>query len=63
MPDEPNDVVLYPFRFKDPITGRWVRARYRASLEDIAARYAEWDVTGEPVTYRGNQGHFSPFRK
>ena len=23
-------LLRYPFRFVDPVTGRWVRARYRA---------------------------------
>jgi len=34
-------MVLYPFRFRDPITYRWVRARYRAERAVIAARYAD----------------------
>lgn len=37
---------LYPFRFRDPITGKWTRARYRAERQEIAARYAEWEITG-----------------
>jgi hypothetical protein len=27
-------------------TGRWIRARYRAERCEIAARYAEWEITG-----------------
>jgi hypothetical protein len=24
--------VLYPFRYRDPLTGKWVRARYKADI-------------------------------
>jgi hypothetical protein len=36
--------VLYPFRFRDPVTGKWVRARYKAERTEIATRYAEWEL-------------------
>jgi len=29
-----------------PRTGKWVRARYVATREEIAARYAEWEILG-----------------
>jgi hypothetical protein len=35
--DAPTEI--FPFRFFDRIRGRWVTARYKASREDIAARY------------------------
>ena len=35
---------LFPFRYRDPRTGKWVRARYVAELHEIAARYAEWEI-------------------
>ena len=37
---------LFPFRYHDPRTGKWVRARYRAERDEIAARYAEWEIIG-----------------
>jgi len=37
---------LFPFRFRDPRTGKWIRARYRAERREIAARYAEFEITG-----------------
>ena len=37
---------LVPFRYRDPRTGKWVRARYRADRDEIAARYAEWEIIG-----------------
>jgi hypothetical protein len=39
---------LYPFRFRDSVTGKWVRARYRAEQHEIAARYAEYEIVGLP---------------
>jgi hypothetical protein len=38
----------YSFRFRDPLTGKWVRARYVAERHEIAARYAEWEIMGPP---------------
>ena len=37
---------LFPFRFRDPRTGKWIRARYVAELHEIAARYSEWEIIG-----------------
>jgi hypothetical protein len=59
--DEPP-IVLYPFRFVDPLTGRWVRARYRATREEIEQRYARWEITGEPETIGVRSGSFNPHR-
>jgi hypothetical protein len=39
-------VTLYPFRYRSPLTGRWVNARYKATREDIAAGHAEWEIIG-----------------
>ena len=53
IPDgRPLDVLPYPFRFRDPLTGRWVRARYRATREEIAARYTEAEIFGPAETRR-----------
>ena len=45
---------LFPFRFRDPVTGRWVRARYRAERHDIARRYTEYEITGPPEIRDGD---------
>ena len=37
---------LFPFRYRDPRTGKCVRARYYAQRHEIAARYSEWKITG-----------------
>jgi len=47
-------IELFPFRFRDPTTGRWVRARYRAERKEIARRYAEYEITGPPEIREGN---------
>ncbi len=39
---------LFPFRFRDPRTGKWVRARYVAERHVIAQRYAEFEIIGPP---------------
>jgi len=33
-----------PFRYRDHVTGKWVKARYVAERHEIAARYAEWET-------------------
>jgi len=55
--------LLYPFRYRDPATGKWTRARYRASLDDIAERHADWELIGEPEYRSGDGAMFSPFRR
>ena len=39
-------VELFPFRFRDPVTGRWVKARYRAERDEIERRYVEYEIVG-----------------
>jgi hypothetical protein len=41
-------IELFAFEFRDPMRRRWTRARYRATREEIAARYAEFRIIGEP---------------
>ena len=41
-------IELFPFRFRDERTGKWVRARYLAEFHEIRQRYAEWEIVGEP---------------
>ena len=46
--DEPT--VLYAFRKRDPLTGKWYRARWKASLVDIES--CGGVIDGPPETYR-----------
>jgi hypothetical protein len=41
-------IELYPFSYYDEIRRRWVRARYRASREEIAARHPQHRIEGPP---------------
>ena len=51
---------LYPFKYRDPASGTWIKARYKATLEDIRARYAEWMIAGEPELRGSVQSMFNP---
>jgi len=35
---------LFLFRYRDPRTGKWVRALYRSERREIAARYVEYEI-------------------
>ena len=37
---------LFPFRYRDPVTGKWVKARYKAERHEIAERHAEFEIAG-----------------
>ena len=59
-------LALYPFRYRDPRTGKWVRARYLAQVPVIQRHYAEWELTG-PAEIRHvpddpSLDYFDPFR-
>ena len=41
-------IELYAFEFFDPIRERWVRARYVATREEIAARHPQYRIVGKP---------------
>jgi hypothetical protein len=58
----PTVLFLFPFRYRDPRSRKWVKARYRAERSEIAARYAEWEIIGEPEMRRPLGGAFTPWR-
>jgi len=60
--DQPT--ILYPFRKRDPLTGKWYRARYKASAAEIAEHDGEWIVDGAPEVYRalGSTSGFRPWQ-
>jgi hypothetical protein len=55
-----DEVRLYPFRYFDAVRRRWVNARYKASIEDIRARYEKFEITGEPEIRSGPPRQFVP---
>ena len=40
------------FRYLDRLSGKWVRPRYKASLDELNARYDRWQTIG-PTEIRG----------
>ena len=57
-------LLLYPFRFFDPVRKRWIRARYVGELHEITARYDRWEITGPPEIRSGVPVvMFSPWSK
>src|SRR5678815_2259493 len=42
----PARLELFHFRYRDPRTGKWMRARYRAERDEISSRYTEWEIIG-----------------
>jgi hypothetical protein len=48
MEPETTRVVLYPFRYFDLMRRKWMKASYKASLEDIATRYGCFKLDGPP---------------
>jgi hypothetical protein len=55
---------LFPFRYCNPVTGKWVRARYVATREEIARGNAEWEIIGPPEMrdVDPHARYFTPFR-
>lgn len=55
---------LYPFRFRDPLTSKWVRARHKLQVPELKMRYAEYEITGPPEIRQvasASAEQFSPF--
>jgi hypothetical protein len=52
---------LYPFRFRDPLTGKWVRARHKLQVPALQRRYAEWEIVGAPEIRHVTPGSVEPF--
>jgi hypothetical protein len=58
-------LALYPFHFRDPVTGRWVRARHVEERAVIEASYVEFEILGPPEirdVEDDAMGWFSPWR-
>jgi hypothetical protein len=50
---ELNRVVLYPFEHFDVIRRKWIRARYVATLENIAMLGDPFRIVGQPEIREG----------
>jgi hypothetical protein len=58
----PPLLILYPFRFRDPVSGKWVRARYVAERHELEARYREWEIIGPPEYRMPGGRSFTPWQ-
>src|SRR5258705_8815029 len=60
-----SPLLLYPFRYFDPVRKRWISARYVAERHEIESRYAQWEIIGRPEirTGRGEHDSFNPWAK
>jgi hypothetical protein len=47
-----KEFVLFPFRYFDLLSRKWVRARYLATLDELAARYDAFQIVGKPEIRR-----------
>jgi hypothetical protein len=56
-------LYLYPFRYRSPITGKWVKARYVAERHEIKAQHTEWEIIGPPEIrdVDPQRRYFSPY--
>src|SRR4051794_2520626 len=54
---------LFPFRYRNPVTGKWVRARYVATREEITKGNVEWEIIGPPEVREVDPDarYFTPF--
>jgi len=55
---------LFPFRYRDHLSGKWVKARYVAERQEIVARYADWEIIGPPEIrdVDPNARYFTPWK-
>jgi hypothetical protein len=56
-------LMLYPFRFRDQLTGQWVRARHKMQVPEIQRYYGDWQLVGPPEIRNVTQASttYSPF--
>ena len=61
----PAPLLLYPFSYRDELTGKWTKARYRAEYHVIARRFreTEWRIEGSPERRWPLGDAFSPWRR
>jgi hypothetical protein len=55
-------IEVYAFRYRSSLTGRWVKARYKATREEIARRHDEWELVGEAEVRTPVDTYFTPYR-
>jgi len=55
---------LFRFRYRDAVTGKWMRARYVATREEIAQRFTDFEILEPPEIREVDEvaRYFSPHR-
>jgi hypothetical protein len=55
---------MFSFCYRNPLTGKWVNARYLAERHEIAASFAGWEIIGlAEIRTGGDWGAgFNPMR-
>ena len=57
----PRTIELFPFRFRGPLSGKSIRARYLAERHELEQRYAEFEIIGPPeITLRMTRSSSPP---
>jgi hypothetical protein len=61
----PAPLLLYAFRYRDELTGKWMKARYRAEHHVITRRFREtgWRIEGPPERRWPLGASFSPWQR
>jgi hypothetical protein len=59
----PTILLVYPFRFRDPLTRKWTKARYLAERRELEERYVEFEIIGEPEIRWPVGVGFNPWRQ
>ncbi len=54
-------LALYPFRFRDPLSGKWVRARHKMQVPEMQRHYPDWEITGAPEFRHVTESSVQPF--
>ena len=52
---------LYPFRFRDPLTCNWIRARHKMQVPELQRHYPDWQITGAPEIRHVTRTSVDPF--
>jgi hypothetical protein len=47
-----QEITLFSFRYFDLLSRKWVRGRYVTTLDDLAARYGAFQISGPPEIRR-----------
>ena len=54
-------LALYPFRYRDTLSGKWVRARHKMQVPELQRHYADWEIIGAPEIRHITETSVHPF--